>query len=214
MANYLMKYKGIYRLKTEHDKRSNQFPREYNGSFAENDVYIDCLNGVRIHSFGHGILEVYCPSLIRGHNFIKAIKQQFQEEIIFDIEESSTEVLFKFHSKHLEKLAPILKPKTNGADISPFSSKNLPKNKSYKIPDEEFKDYNNIVSKLDQKQRIAIVHGTNKFLQTLITKKNSWEDIKADMALKCLKNKEYIHSIGKWNDYIKYLENNLCNEKI
>ena len=36
--------------------------------------------------------------------------------------------------------------------------------------------------------------------------------IKADMALKGLKGKEYIHSIGKWNDYIKYLEENLENE--
>ena len=28
--------------------------------------------------------------------------------------------------------------------------------------------------------------------------------------LKGLKGKEYIHSIGYWNQYIKYLEKNLC----
>ena len=186
-----------------------QFPREYDGSFADNDIYIDCLNETRIYSFGHGILQAYIPSLQRGHNFIKAIEEQFHEEIIFDIEESSCEVLFKFHAKHLEKLAHIFKPKISGASISPFSSKNLPKNKSYKIPDNELETYKNIVSKLDQKQLIGIVHITKKFFQSLANKKNSLEDIKADMALKGLKNKEYIHSIGKWNDYIKYLENNL-----
>ena len=83
------------------------------------------------------------------------------------------------------------------------------KNKTYKIPDEELKPYKNIVENLDQKQLISIVHTTKSFLQSLVNKKNSWEDIKADMALKGLKNKEYIHSIGKWDDYIKYLENNL-----
>ena len=36
--------------------------------------------------------------------------------------------------------------------------------------------------------------------------KNKMEDIKADMKKKCLKNKEYINSIGKWNEYLKYLE--------
>ena len=58
-----MKYKGTYRLKTEHDTRLNTFPREYNGLFAENDIYIDCLNETRIYSFGHGILQAYIPSL-------------------------------------------------------------------------------------------------------------------------------------------------------
>ena len=38
---------------------------------------------------------------------------------------------------------------------------------------------------------------------------DAWEDIKADMALKCLKGKEYIHSIGKWNEYIDYLRKEL-----
>lgn len=31
----------------------------------------------------------------------------------------------------------------------------------------------------------------------------------ADMRKECLKGKEYIHFIDKWNEYIKYLNNNL-----
>ena len=109
----------------------------------------------------------------------------------------------------MEKLEKYLKPKTSGANISPFSSKNLPRNKTYKIPDEDLVAYKELVSKLPQNQLIALVHTTKDFIKSLATKKNTYDDIKADMALKGLKGKEYIHSIGKWSEYIEYLERNL-----
>ena len=37
---------------------------------------------------------------------------------------------------------------------------------------------------------------------------NPIDKIKADMALKGLRGKEYIHSIGMWYKYIKFLEEN------
>lgn len=109
----------------------------------------------------------------------------------------------------MNQLEPILKPRTSGANISPFSSKNLPRNKSYKIPDETLNDYKNLIANLPQNQLILVGKYTTSFLQSLATKKNTWDMIKADMALKGLKGKEYIHSINKWNEYIKYLERNL-----
>ena len=207
IANYLLShYKGIYRLKTEYEKNNNLFPREANGQLADNDIYIDCYNRIQIFSFGHGILECYVPSLGRGHNIIKAIQSDLGEDIIFHIEETDSEILFRFHAKNMKKLEKYLKPKTSGASISPFSTRNLPKNKEYKIPDEEFAMYKNIVTKIPKERILSLTHMTNYYLKSLVTKKNSWEDIKADMALKGLKGKEYIHSIGKWNDYITYLE--------
>ena len=86
----------------------------------------------------------------------------------------------------------------------------MPVNKSYKIPDEELKSYKDLTRKLTQKDMILLGKYTTSFLQSLVTKKNNWENIKADMAIKCLKGKEYIHSIGKWNDYIEYLRKELC----
>lgn len=118
-------------------------------------------------------------------------------------------MLFRFNSKYMEQLAPYFKPRTSGANISPFSSKNLPKNKAYKIPDEELSAYKSIVENIPKERILSVTHTTNNFLKSLATRKNTWEDIKADMALKGLKGKEYIHSIKKWKEYIKYLKNNI-----
>ena len=65
------------------------------------------------------------------------------------------------------------------------------------------------MAKIPRERILDITHTTNNYLKSLTTKKNTWDMIKADMTLKGLKGKEYIHSIGKWNDYIKYLEENL-----
>lgn len=197
IVNYLLShYKGQYRILCEYDKRSNQFPRKLDGTYEDIDCYIACYNNIRIYSFGHAILQVYIPSIGRGHNIIKAIRETFQEDIIFDIEQTDSEVLFKFNAKHMSDLEQFLKPRTSGANISPFSNKNLPKNKAYKIPDEDLIPYKELVANLPQNQLILIGKYTTCFLQSLVTKKNTWENIKADMALKGLKGKEYIHSIG------------------
>lgn len=187
---------------------TNTFPREYTGLYSENDIYIDCYKNIRIYHYGNRTLMAYIPSIGRGHNIIKLINE-IESDLIFDIEETSQEILFKFNYKHSDKIIPLLNPKTSGANISPFSSRNLPKNKDYKIPDEEFVSYKEIVAKMPRERMIDITHTTNNYLKTLTTKRNTWEDIKADMAKKCLKPKEYIHSIGKWNDYISYLRKEL-----
>ena len=208
MSNYLMRYKGIYRLRTPIDETKNTFPREYNGSFAENDIYIDCDKGTRIFHFGKQILQAYIPSLKRGHNIINVIKDTFYDGIITNIEETDSEILFRFNSKHMEDLEPFLKPKTSGANRSPFSSKNLPKAK-YDIPESDLDRYKSITSHIKKEDMLKINHVTKSFLSTLCNKKYTDEMLKSDMALKCLSSKEYIHSIGKWDEFIKYLEKNL-----
>lgn len=114
-----------------------------------------------------------------------------------------------FNTKYDDKVIPLLKPKTSGASISPFSSKNLPHNKDYKIPDEDFIKYKNIVAEIPKERILDITHKSNDYLKSLATKKNPLENIKADMKLKGLKCKEYIHSIGKWDEYINYLTKEL-----
>lgn len=129
-------------------------------------------------------------------------------KIIFDIEETDEEVLFKFKADDMLKLEKYLKPKTSGASRSPFSSKNLPKS-DYEIPEEDMNKYKEIVAKLPKEDVLKVGHWTNDYLKTLATKKNKLEDIKADMKLKCMKAKEYINFIDKWDDYLNYLESEI-----
>ena len=184
------------------------FSRKINGTYEDIDMYIDCQYGNKVFHIGDNVLQAYIPSLIRGHNIIKEI-QKNNPSIIFNVEETDSEILFKFKYPNSNKIIPLLKPKTNGANISPFSSKNLPKNKDYVIPDEDLNKYKEIVRKIPQNRILDITHNTNNFIKSLSTKRNPIENIKADMKLKGLKGKEYIHSIGKWNEYIKYLDKNL-----
>ena len=215
IISYLIdKYKGKYRIRCPYDLSTNQFPRKLNGTFEDIDLFINCQYGNKIFYYGRNTLQAYIPSLIRGHNIIKYINENIGQDIIYDIEETDSEVLFKFNTKYDDQIIPLLKPRTNGASISPFSSKNLPKNKDYKIQDEEFVAYKNIVSKIPKERILDITHMTNNYLKSLATKKNKWEDIKADMIAKGLKGKEYIHSIGKWNDYIDYLRKEISRKDI
>ena len=55
------------------------------------------------------------------HDFL--IKNGYANEV--DV--LSAEVWFTFDAKHLDTLAPIVKLKTAGASMSPFSTRNLPK---------------------------------------------------------------------------------------
>lgn len=207
--NYLIKkYKGVYRLRAPIDQRKNDFPREIDNKYAENDCYIDCLHGNKITYYGKSILQAYIPSLIRGHNILKAINE-INSSIIFDIEETDEEVLFKFKYVDSDKIIPLLKPRTSGANISPFSTRNLPKNKGYNIPDEDLNLYKEIVAKIPHERILVLTHITNSYIKTLVNRRNTMDKIRADMKLKGLSGKNYIHSIGKWKDYIKYLEKNL-----
>lgn len=208
-TSYLIdKFKGIYRLKVPYDFKTKDYNRKLNGTLEDIDVYIDCMNNVKIFYYGSSILQAYIPSLGRGHNIIKAINEM-DSSMIFNIEETDSEILFKFKYSDSNKIIPLLKPKTSGSNISPFSSKNLPRNKEFKIPDEDLNLYKEIVSKIPQERILAITHSTNNFIKSLATKKNPIENIKADMKLKGLKGKEYIYSIEQWNNYINYLKENL-----
>lgn len=62
------------------------------------------------------------------------------------------------------------------------------------------------MAKIPQERILTLTHSTNSFIKSLATKKNPMENIKAEMKLKGLQGKEYIHSIGKWTEYISYLK--------
>lgn len=218
MANYLLsKYKGKYRLKVELDQSTNDFVRNYDDSLNDNDVYIDCQHGNRIFAYGHidnkkpVWLTAYIPSLGRGHNIIKALKEKEIEYV--DHRETDEEVEFKFKAADIEIVAELMKAKTSGASISPFSSKNLPKS-DVEIPSDKITLYKEITSVVPKGDLLFIHRVTNDFLENILQKslrkstKNKSYDYKKDMKSMCLGRqvKEFIYVKNFWDEYLDYLE--------
>ena len=224
-----MKYKGIYKLKPNLDSKTNDFPRSKDGSIDKSydDIFISCYNNCQIYNYGKGKLQAYIPSIGRGHNILIAMyedtignvetvgrdyptiyKQLTDSGLIFDIEETDEEILFKFKASNIETIAKYLKPSTKGANRSPFSTKNLPRSK-YEIPMEDLALYKEITASIPEGNIRIYSIINDEFLNSLTSKKLKLEDIKADMKFKGLKTKEYFHSIGKWEDYIKFFKKKL-----
>lgn len=233
MARYLMKYKGQYRIKPNLDLCLHDIPRDENGNIdpSYDDIYIKCANGAQIYHWGHSVLCGYIPSIGRGHNILIAIAKELglvdensnvrdydtlysilnKDKTVYDIMENDEEIEFKFNAKNIELIAKYLKPQTSGADISPFSSRNLP-HASYTIPEEDLKEYLKITKDIPQSDKLKISITTKRFMDNILSKDKLYKTIKmkTDMKQKMLKGKEYIHSMGYWSKYISYLEKELC----
>lgn len=205
MSKYLIdKFGGTYRVLCPIDKSTNDYPKEINGSYSSNDLYIKCANKVQIFHLGGSTLQAYIPSLGRGRNILRAV----DPSLIFNIEETNAEVLFCFKATDMDKVVPYLKPSTLGAGISPYSSKNRPKT-AYTIPSEDLDVYTDIMAQISSENRLAIGHMTQEFYKTKYKSKKAYEAFKQDLKTSGMKNKEYIHSRGLWTDYIKYLQKTL-----
>lgn len=204
MSNYLIDhFKGVYRLRPSLDIY-NQFPKKLNGTNEDIDIYIDCQKGVKIFYYGRRLLEAYVPSVMRGRSIIKKI-QELTDVPLFNIQITDAEVMFRFKSSDMNALEPILKPKTNGKCVSPFSKKNIPRSKII-IPDEDLLAYKNIIENLSEKSPLNIGHLTNSFIKNMASKKESLENIKMDMRKRGVFGKEYIYVRGKWPEFLKYLQ--------
>lgn len=207
MSYIIDKFKGRYRILAPIDESTMDFPRNLKGGYEDIDCYISCQNKIKVTYYGNKILQAYIPSISRGNNILKAIGK-IDPTLIFDVRKTDEEVIFKFKYVDSEVILPLLKPRIIGAGISPFSSKNMPKN-DYKIPDENLNEYKVKVTAIPPEKILTLSHITNNFIKSLATKKYPYEKIKADMKLKCLKGKEYIHLIGQWESFMNYLEKEL-----
>lgn len=219
MAHYLMKYKGTYRVLPELDMVYHDLPRDIHGNIEHDDVelYISCQYGNTIKEWGHDtngrmILQAYIPSIGRGRNIKKAMDAQ---DIPYThYHETDEEVEFRFKPKDITPIAELMKAKTSGANISPFSIKNLPK-ADVEIPSAEIERYKDIVSAV-QKDDLLIIHKfTISFLTTVLAKKYKTIDKKFDYVVDMRKMmmgrmaKEYIYTKGMWEEYLVYMNNKI-----
>ena len=210
MSGYLVNhYKSKYRILPVIDQATNDFCRDHKGKIDEDNVYIACYNDVRIWHYGGSKLIAYVPNVQRGRNFIKKLKRLGVD--VFDCDESDEEVTFKFKASDMDVTAQILKPKTSGAKISPFSSKNLPK-AQVDIPENELSRYKSLVSKLDNPLVIKMFNDSfsNDVLAKRLRPPNKRkpfdyrQDIKSMMLTHDVKG--YIYKKGLFEDYLDYLE--------
>ena len=217
MANYIMRYKGKYRLKVELDQNTNDFVRDEDGAIEDIDVYIDCSNGNKIFLYGHinntrpVWLQAYIPSTIRGRNITKALKEKDVEFV--DYRENDEEAEFKFKASDIEIVAQLMKAKTSGASISPFSTKNLPKS-DVEIPTDEIARYKEITSVIPKGDLLFIHKTTIDFMDEILEKslrrttKDRKFSYKNDMKKSKMarQSKEYIWTKGLWEEYLEYLK--------
>lgn len=214
--HYLMKYKGKYRVLPELDLIYHDLPRDTSGNIIHEDValYIACQYGNRITEWGHDtngrmLLQAYIPSIGRGRNIKKAMDAKGIPYTHYW--ETDVEAEFRFKAKDIEPIAELMKAKTGGANISPFSIKNLPK-ANVEIPLAEIERYKAVVADV-QKDDLLIIHKiTTSFLSTVLTKKykavcnkfNYVVDMKKMMMGRMAK--EYIYSKEMWDEYLEYLD--------
>lgn len=205
-------FKGKYRLLPKLCTDTNDFPRTKNGGIdPDTEVYISCQQGNEISHYYRDTLTAYIPSLKRGHNIRKALDKQGISYTDYD--ETDEEVLFNFKASDIEVVAELMKARTVGANISPFSSKNLPKAK-VDIPEEDMAKYKEIVAKVDKKDMLIFNKLNNRFLDEVLAKKLRPKgkrkpfDYKSDIkTLKLARNvKGYIWTKELWSDYLEFLD--------
>lgn len=223
MSNrYMMKYKGSYRLLPMIDQETNDFPRTPSGDVEEDiEIYITCQHGSKIYAYGTDgrkemQLAAYVPSLGRGRNVRKAMDKEKIEYYAYD--ETDEEVRFLFSSNDIEKVAKLLKAKISGANISPMSKRNLPKDNSVTIPDDDMAMYKNVTSSINSGNMAKLKSLNKSFMDNVLAKRLKKNprarkpfDYKTDMRKMRMSRsvKEYIWSKGLWKEYIDYLNDNL-----
>ncbi len=211
MSDYLYKkFYGKYRIMAHLDLNTMDFPRDDKGKIETDDFYIPCKNGAMIQHYGRDILTAYIPSAIKGNKLLKMCKEEGIE--VSHVIEGDGEISFRFKAKYIDFIADYLKAKTMGKDVRPFSIKNLPKSE-YTIPSEDINLYRQIVDSIPKEDVLVISQITKCFLDEKMQKKYKDIDIKSDIKKKCMsrQTKEYIHSMGMWNEYLKYIKQEISN---
>ena len=81
------------------------------------------------------------------------------------------------------------------------------------IPKDELREYEDIIAPLKEDGKLLALSKLTQNYIKLLSKKRLYRgvDMKTYMRKKMLKGKEFIHSEGHWNDYLKYLRKEIPN---
>ena len=235
MANYMMRYKGKYRVLCELDMETNDFPRNSDGKIDDDvGLYIPCKYNGKIYDHGYyrgtvnDVLRIMPSSkwidyigteelaqkIARGRN----IKKQMDKDKVpyHHYDETDEEVSFLFPSTGIDIVAKLVGAKVSGANISPFSSKNLPRTK-VEIPTDKMQVYKDITSRLNRNDMLVIKAINKSFMDEILAKKlrpkgqrKPYDYREEQKKLGLARDvKGYIYKKGMIDEYLSYL-----NEKV
>ena len=210
---YLEKYVGKYRVLADLNPDTEDFPRDAEGKIPDTfeDLYIACGKGEIRHTYEPGIL---CWRILdkprTGYNVYEELKSK---KLKVEFDDCGSDVQIFFDEADLDKVAKVVRARTAGAKIKPFSPKNLPR-AQYKIPEEDLEQLSNLLSDLDRKVRLRIGRDSLKLFDTIIAKKKGKKfNVEEERDNSGLKPKEFIHSIGLWNEYCKFVKKQIKEVK-
>lgn len=228
--NYLYShFKDKYRVIADYDQSTNDFPRDVSGAIDRSfdDYYIPSHKNLEVrHAYrdiltcfiwsivtaGHILRDIYELHLKKPHDSLPA-KDRLEKTclilrdngLITSYSICDGEMSFSFKSEFLPQWEQILKLRSWGKKIRPLSPKNLPKSK-YKIPTQDTEAYKNLIKKFTKMEADLItvarkVRHLNKCYQSQLN-----TDVKQEMRSNAMTFHQYIHSHGRWSDYLTYLE--------
>lgn len=209
MYRYLLKYVGTYRVKSEYDYGTEDFPRDELGKIDSTfeDLYIPCKLGIIKHTYiGNDILvNCFYNKIKTGINTFERIQKKYPK-LDIEFEESSPDAFIYFHANDLKYIANIIKPSTTGKSIDPFSKKNLPK-VHYEIPSKDLTKLYKLTQNLDRVETLHFFKKINKdFLESISSSKINYV-IKAKQSK--LNIREFIHSENLWDKYLEFVKKHI-----
>ena len=212
MFRYLETYVGKYRVLAPYDIVTEDFPRNEEGGIDESfdDLYIPCSKGeIRASYYSDSdssdcVLVWYTESAQQGRNIYKELRVKYPKIWLKEDDCDSNDYFIYFNAENINKIATIVKPRTSGAKIKPYSEKNLPK-PLYQIPEADEASFNEIIKDLGKTERMHFVRKCCAEFDTVIQKKKGKKfDIAKERRETRLKPKAFISYLGLWDEFLKF----------
>lgn len=215
MYRYLLKYVGTYRVRAVYDAEKEDFPKTSTGGIDPSfeDLYIDCAKGIIKHTYKGNDILVLCfyEKIGTTNNVYKEIKEKYPK-LDIELELCGSDGFIYFNAKDIKKIATIVKPRTSGAKIDPFSNKNLPK-VDYKIPAKDMAELYSLTEHLSKTETMHFYKKVNSdFINSVRKLDGKKFDAKEALKKSRLSSRDFIHSIGLWDKYLTYVKKQLKNK--
>ena len=204
MFRYLLKYVGKYEVKTHYDIGADGFIDE-----SADDLYIPCSKGrgeLR-HTYSPGMLMYYLPKKSSAKSILAAIEGKAD----YEVEYTEDEALIYFKDSDFDIWAKILRPSIKNKNIAPFDMSEYYKVK-YSIPRDDKTRVTKELSAIPTKYRKEFyISCIDKFDDKIDFFKGKKFKFREDRQRTQLDKETYIHYVGLWDNFIRFLRKEIRN---